>query len=209
MPGLRPGQLWSFAFSSGTIGRTAPRARTPPASRIGEIDKMKYPCSCSTRSTAQGDHAMSPTIAFLASFASILIGTATGMILKRSLPRTSSKAAQRIHPPRRRVSGDAGGAGDRPDDRVRKEHLRHSEHQLRQLGTNAVLVDELLIKYGPEARAARTLLRETIPSATARIWRENTKGECRRIDLRHQRHRRAILPRDRKPEAGQCGTKLA
>jgi len=29
---------------------------------------------------------MSPTIAFLASFASILIGAATGMVLKRSLP---------------------------------------------------------------------------------------------------------------------------
>ena len=47
---------------------------------------------------------------------------------------------------------------------------------VRQLGTNAVLVDQMLVKYGPEAGAARTLLREIIPSATARIWRENTQG---------------------------------
>ena len=47
---------------------------------------------------------------------------------------------------------------------------------IRQLGTNAVLVDQMLIKYGAEAKAARTLLRETIPSATARIWRESIAG---------------------------------
>ena len=46
---------------------------------------------------------------------------------------------------------------------------------IRQLGTNAVLVDQMLIKYGPEAKTARTLLRETIPSATARIWQENIR----------------------------------
>ena len=48
---------------------------------------------------------------------------------------------------------------------------------IRQLGTNAVLVDQMLTKYGPEANAARTLLREIIPSATARIWQENIEGD--------------------------------
>jgi Protein of unknown function (DUF4239) len=48
---------------------------------------------------------------------------------------------------------------------------------IRQLGTNAVLVDQMLTKYGPEAKAARTLLREIIPSATARIWQENISGK--------------------------------
>ena len=47
---------------------------------------------------------------------------------------------------------------------------------IRQLGTNAVLVDQMLTKYGPEAKAARTLLREIIPSATARIWQENVSS---------------------------------
>ena len=34
----------------------------------------------------------------------------------------------------------------------------------------------MLTKYGAEAKAARTLLREIIPSATTRIWRENISG---------------------------------
>jgi hypothetical protein len=67
---------------------------------------------------------MSSAIAFVASFVSILIGTAVGMILKRSLP---------------------------PE-----------------------LLD--LAKYGPAAKAARNLLRETIPSATNRIWQERPRS---------------------------------
>ncbi|MGH6645031.1 MAG: hypothetical protein ACRED3_20280, partial [Bradyrhizobium sp.] len=47
---------------------------------------------------------------------------------------------------------------------------------IRQLGTNAVLLDQMLAKYGPDAKAARTLLREIIPSAIARIWRESIDG---------------------------------
>ena len=35
----------------------------------------------------------------------------------------------------------------------------------------------MLTKYGAEAKAARTLLQETIPSATARMWRENFSGK--------------------------------
>jgi hypothetical protein len=48
---------------------------------------------------------------------------------------------------------------------------------IRQLGTNAVLVDQMLTKYGAEAKGGAHLLRETIPSATARIWRENVLGK--------------------------------
>jgi ABC-type multidrug transport system fused ATPase/permease subunit len=48
---------------------------------------------------------------------------------------------------------------------------------IRQLGSNAVLVDQMLTKYGPEATMARTLLREAIPSTTARIWRENVESQ--------------------------------
>jgi hypothetical protein len=35
----------------------------------------------------------------------------------------------------------------------------------------------MLTQYGPEAKAARTLLREIIPSATLRIWQENAAGK--------------------------------
>ena len=58
-----------------------------------------------------------------------------------------------------------------------KNTYDNQNSNIRQLGTNAVLVDQMLTKYGPEAKAARTLLREIIPSATARIWRENVAGK--------------------------------
>jgi hypothetical protein len=120
---------------------------------------------------------MSSTAAFLASFASILIGAAIGMVLRRALPADllegGSKEAIRL------------GAGFLSTLAAlviglmiasAKNTYDNQNSNIRQLGTNAVLVDQMLTKYGPEAIAARTLLREIIPSATARIWRENVKG---------------------------------
>ena len=121
---------------------------------------------------------MSSTAAFLASFASILIGAAIGMVLKRTLPADllegGSKEAIRL------------GAGFLSTLAAlviglmiasAKNTYDNQNTNIRQLGTNAVLVDQMLTKYGPEAKAARTLLRETIPSATARIWQENISGK--------------------------------
>ncbi len=120
---------------------------------------------------------MSSTAAFLASFASILIGAAVGMVLRRALPADllegGSKEAIRL------------GAGFLSTLAAlviglmiasAKNTYDNQNTNIRQLGTNAVLVDQMLTKYGAEAKAARTLLRETIPSATARIWRENIAG---------------------------------
>src|SRR5882757_8679135 len=117
---------------------------------------------------------MSSTVAFLASFVSVLIGAAIGMILKRSLPADllagGSKETIRL------------GAGFLSTLAAlviglmiasAKNTYDAQNTNIRQLGTNAVLVDQMLTKYGQEARTARTLLRETIPSATARIWQEN------------------------------------
>ena len=153
---------------------------------------------------------MSSTAAFLASFASILIGAAIGMVLKRSLPADllegGSKEAIRL------------GAGFLSTLAAlviglmiasAKNTYDTQNTNIRQLGTNAVLVDQMLTKYGPEAKAARTLLREIIPSATARIWQENASGNRRRIGLRRQRDRRTVLQCGRGPEAGQCRTDLA
>ena len=120
---------------------------------------------------------MSSTAAFLASFASILIGAAIGMALRRALPADllegGSKEAIRL------------GAGFLSTLAAlviglmiasAKNTYDTQNTNIRQLGTNAVLVEQMLIKYGPEANAARNLLRETIPSATARIWRESIAG---------------------------------
>jgi hypothetical protein len=120
---------------------------------------------------------MSSTAAFLASFASILIGAAVGMVLRRALPADllegGSKEAIRL------------GAGFLSTLAAlviglmiasAKNTYDNQNTNIRQLGTNAVLVDHMLTKYGADAKAARTLLRETIPSATARIWRESIAG---------------------------------
>ena len=120
---------------------------------------------------------MSSSAAFLASLASILIGAAIGMVLKRALPAEllegGSKEAIRL------------GAGFLSTLAAlviglmiasAKNTYDSQNTNIRQLGTNAVLVDQMLTQYGPEAKTARTLLREIIPSATARIWRENISG---------------------------------
>ena len=133
---------------------------------------------------------MSSTAAFLASFASILIGAAIGMVLKRPLPADllegGSKEAIRL------------GAGFLSTLAAlviglmiasAKNTYDNQNTNIRQLGTNAVLVDQMLTKYGPEAKAARTLLREIIPSATARIWRENISGKDGGSSLCRQRDR--------------------
>jgi len=120
---------------------------------------------------------MSPTIAFLASFASILIGAATGMTLKRSLPPDMLEGGSKEFI--RLAAGFLATLAALVIGLMiasAKNTYDSQNTNVRQLGTNAVLVDQMLVKYGPEAGAARTLLREIIPSATARIWRENTQG---------------------------------
>jgi hypothetical protein len=121
---------------------------------------------------------MTSTAAFLASFVAILIGAAIGMGLRRALPTQwlegGAKEAIRL------------GAGFLSTLAAlviglmiasAKNSYDSQDSNIRQLGTNAVLLDQMLTKYGPDAKAARTLLREIIPSATARIWRENTAGK--------------------------------
>jgi len=121
---------------------------------------------------------MSSTAAFLASFASILIGAAIGMALRRVLPAEllegGSKEAIRL------------GAGFLSTLAAlviglmiasAKNTYDNQNTNIRQLGTNAVLIDQMLIQYGSEAKAARTLLREIIPSASSRIWQENASGK--------------------------------
>jgi len=117
---------------------------------------------------------MSSTTAFLASFVSILIGAAIGMILKRSwrADRLDGGARETI----RLGAGFLATLAALVIGLMiasAKNTYDAQNTNIRQLGTNAVLLDQMLAKYGPEAKAARTLLREIIPSATMRIWRES------------------------------------
>ena len=119
---------------------------------------------------------MSSTGAFLVSFTSILIGAAIGMGLKRLLPAGvldgGSKEAVRL------------GAGFLSTLSAlviglmiasAKNSYDTQNTNIRQLGANVVLVDQMLLKYGPETKTARALLRELISTAASRIWQENAE----------------------------------
>src|SRR3954452_19764753 len=123
---------------------------------------------------------MSSTAAFLASFAAILIGAAVGMGLKRTLPADllegGSKEAIRL------------GAGFLSTLAAlviglmiasAKNTYDNQNSNIRQLGANVVLVDQMLLKYGPETKTARALLRELISTAAFRIWLENAERNRR------------------------------
>src|SRR3954447_6551916 len=123
---------------------------------------------------------MSSTAAFLASFASILIGAAIGMALRRTLPADllegGSKEAIRL------------GAGFLSTLAAlviglmiasAKNTYDNQNSNIRQLGANVVLVDQMLLKYGPETKTARALLRELISTAASRIWLENAERNRR------------------------------
>ena len=119
---------------------------------------------------------MSSIAAFLISFASILIGAAVGMGLKRFLPAEvlegGSKEAIRL------------GAGFLSTLSAlviglmiasAKNTYDTQNTNIRQLGANVVLVDQMLLKYGQETKTARALLRELISTAASRIWQENAE----------------------------------
>jgi hypothetical protein len=138
---------------------------------------------------------MSSTAAFLASLASILIGAAMGMVLKRALPADllegGSKEAIRL------------GAGFLSTLAAlviglmiasAKNTYDSQNTNIRQLGTNAVLVDQMLTQYGPEARRATLLGNHSIGYLTHLAGKR--RGQRRRLGLFRQRDGRALL---------QCG----
>jgi hypothetical protein len=111
---------------------------------------MKYRRQARTQNNAMDFDTMSSTTAFLASFVSVLIGAAIGMILKRSLSadllKGGSKEAIRL------------GAGLLATLAALVIGLMIASAEntfdtqntnIRQLGTNAVLLDQMLTKYGP------------------------------------------------------------
>src|SRR5215831_4733428 len=46
--------------------------------------------------------------------------------------------------------------------------------EIRHMTANVLLVDQLLVQYGPEAREARQLLRNAIPQLIDRLWSDRT-----------------------------------
>ena len=51
------------------------------------------------------------------------------------------------------------------------------ESEINQITAYVILLDNLLAKYGEEARSARASLRRAIPAVVDRIWREGQSGQ--------------------------------
>jgi Protein of unknown function (DUF4239) len=117
---------------------------------------------------------MSSTVAFIASFLAILVGAAGGMWLRRH------PSIDAIEPGSKDVIRLGAGFLATLAALViglmiasAKNFYDSQSTNIRQLGANAVLADQMLGKYGPEAKPARALLREGTPQTIARIWQEN------------------------------------
>ena len=147
---------------------------------------------------------MSSTAAFLASFASILIGAAIGMVLRRTLPADllegGSKEAIRL------------GAGFLSTLAAlviglmiasAKNTYDNQNTNIRQLGTNAVLVDQMLTKYGAGSESGAHPAAGNHPLGDRPHLAGKRLGQRRRVDLCHQRDRRTVLQCGRRPEARQ------
>jgi hypothetical protein len=53
-----------------------------------------------------------------------------------------------------------------------KSSFDQKTNQVRQMTATVILLDDLLMQYGPEATPVRRLLRQSIPPLANRIWRE-------------------------------------
>src|ERR1700759_351787 len=49
-------------------------------------------------------------------------------------------------------------------------------NQVRQLTATVLILDDLLVQYGPEAASLRKLLRQSVPPLADHIWHEQVRG---------------------------------
>jgi len=73
----------------------------------------------------------------------------------------------------------------------------------RQLAANLVLADQLLALYGPDGGGARKLMREAVPAALDRIWREKATGAPQTTAFTANSVAEQIYKRDRVANSGQ------
>ena len=114
---------------------------------------------------------------FLITFVSTIIGAVFGMVLRVRLPMThlteGTKEVIRL------------GAGLLATLSAvvislmiasAKNSYDTQDAHFRQLAAHLVQTDQLLARYGPDAIGVRALMREAVPAALDRIWREKAAG---------------------------------
>jgi hypothetical protein len=110
---------------------------------------------------------------FLVSFFAIIVGCATGMTLRVRLPKGYLNAENR-----EMIRLGAGLLATLAAVLISltiasaKSSYETQDVHFRQFAAYLVEADQLLARYGPEATGMRRLMRQAVPAAIDRIWRE-------------------------------------
>ena len=116
---------------------------------------------------------MTSTWIFLVSFFAIIVGCATGMTLRVRLPKGYLNAENR-----EMIRLGAGLLATLAAVLISltiasaKSSYETQDVHFRQFAAYLVEADQLLARYGPEATGMRRLMRQAVPAAIDRIWRE-------------------------------------
>ena len=116
---------------------------------------------------------MTSTWIFLVSFFAVLAGCAIGMTLRVRLPKAHLNAETRdmIRLGSSLLATLTAVLISLTIASAKSSYEKQDAH-FRQLAAYLVETDQLLAQYGPEATGMRQLMREAVPAAIDRIWRE-------------------------------------
>ena len=110
---------------------------------------------------------------FLVSFASLIAGIALGMALRRRLPahRLSQETKEVVRLGAGLLATLAAVVISLMIASAKSSYDTQDAH-FRQLAAYLVETDQLLAQYGPQGAEVRKLMRQSVPAAIDRIWRE-------------------------------------
>jgi len=109
---------------------------------------------------------------FLISFVAIVAGIAAGMLLRRRLDQKHLQAAKEV------IRLGSGFLATLSAVLISlmiasaKSSYDTQDSHFRRLAASLVETDRLLSQYGPESKQVRLLMRQAMPAAIDRIWRE-------------------------------------
>jgi hypothetical protein len=110
---------------------------------------------------------------FLTTFASTTVGIALGMTLRSRLPRPhlSQDTKEVVRLGASLLSTLAAVLISLMIASAKTSYDTQDAH-FRQFASHVILTDQLLAQFGPEATGVRALMRQAVPAALDRIWRE-------------------------------------
>jgi len=145
---------------------------------------------------------VNPLLLSCAAFAVILCGIIGGMLLRNVLPghhlAGETKDVVRLGTG---LIATIGGLVLGPLIASAKSSFDTQSSQINVMTANIILLDRILVQYGPEAGEARELLRRSLPPLVERIWR-NFRRYLQRT-VRARRRRRGSVPQNPGPFAAE------